>query len=454
MLFRRRIQPSGSALLRPDGFALHSSAVFFWGVSESAAWPPKKASASISLKKRKPTVMTTESPEQIIKAFVEKRLPIYQAAARDIHAHPETSNHEYFACKRLSELLKSEGFEVQVDVAGHPTGFDARFKSGKPGPVLCFLAEYDALVGLGHGCGHNLFGATSALAGAALAQAAKLVCGEIRVYGTPGEEGGENGSAKGSFVREGFFKDVDAALCVHPSSSGHRLTNPSLGCAPVDIEFHGKASHAASAPEQGINALRQHLPADVRIHGIITHGGDAPNIVPEYAAAKFYLRAATAPVLEEVWKKVERIVEGAALMTGAKGSMKPSQNRVENTILTPKFDAVYRRRMEELLAETGSGEKVEDSAEKAGGSSDVGNVSQVIPTIQPTIRISKVPVRGHSEEFKAASCSALGLASIGLGAKALALTGLDLLTDPQLLADIKADHADALVRQASAAKQH
>lgn len=141
-------------------------------------------------------------------------------------------------------------------------------------------------------------------------------------------------------------------------------------------------------------------------------------------------------------------------MTGAKGSMKPSQNRVENTILTPKFDAVYRRRMEELLAETGSGEKVEDSAEKAGGSSDVGNVSQVIPTIQPTIRISKVPVRGHSEEFKAASCSALGLASIGLGAKALALTGLDLLTDPQLLADIKADHADALVRQAAAAKQH
>ena len=465
MLFRRRIQPSGSALLRPDGFALHSSAVFFGTYLKAPHASSKRQHPS--LQKRKPTVMTTESPEQIIKAFVEKRLPIYQAAARDIHAHPETSNHEYFACKRLSELLKSEGFEVQVDVAGHPTGFDARFKSGKPGPILCFLAEYDALVGLGHGGGHNLFGATSALAGAALAQAAKLVGGEIRVYGTPGEEGGENGSAKGSFVREGFFKDVDAALCVHPSSSGHRLTNPSLGCAPVDIEFHGKASHAASAPEQGINALdaliqvynginalRQHLPADVRIHGIITHGGDAPNIVPEYAAAKFYLRAATAPVLEEVWKKVERIVEGAALMTGAKGSMKPSQNRVENTILTPKFDAVYRRRMEELLAETGSIEKVEDSAEKAGGSSDVGNVSQVIPTIQPTIRISKVPVRGHSEEFKAASCSALGLASIGLGAKALALTGLDLLTDPQLLADIKADHADALVRQASAAKQH
>ena len=310
---------------------------------------------------------------------------------------------------------------------------------------------------------HNLFGATSALAGAALAQVVKTTGGEVRVYGTPGEEGGENGSAKGSFVREGFFKDVDAALCAHPSSSGHQLTNPSLGCAPVDIEFWGKPSHAASAPEQGINALdaliqvynginalRQHLPTDVRIHGIITHGGDAPNIVPEYAAGKFYLRAATAPVLEDVWQKVERIVQGAALMTGAKGSMKPSQNRVENTVQTPKFDEVYRARMNALLKDAGCGEEVADAAKKAGGSSDVGNVSQVIPTIQPTIRISSVPVRGHSEEFKAAACSELGLASIGLGAKALALTALDLILNPELLAEVKADHAAALKRQAEA----
>ena len=404
--------------------------------------------------------------QQKIVDYVEANGKTYQQIALEIHEKPEVSNYEFFASKRLADQIKSVGFEVEMPAAGHRTGFAASYKSGKPGPVMVFLAEYDALVGLGHGCGHNLFGATSALAAAALKSVIDEVGGEVRLYGTPGEEGGENGSAKGSFVREGYFKDVDAALSAHPGV-GHHLTEKTLGCVPIDIEFWGKASHAAAAPEKGINALdaliqtynsinalRQHLPADVRIHGIITHGGDAPNIVPEYAAAKFYLRAATAPVLEEVWKKVERIVEGAALMTGAKGSMKPSQNRVENTILTPKFDAVYRRRMEELLAETGSSEKVEDSAEKAGGSSDVGNVSQVIPTIQPTIRISKVPVRGHSEEFKAASCSALGLASIGLGAKALALTGLDLLTDPQLLADIKADHADALVRQASAAKQH
>lgn len=401
------------------------------------------------------------SSENIIRDFVGQRLPVYQCAAKDIHARPETSNHEHFACGRLSGLLREEGFEVTVGVAGHPTGFDARLRTGRPGPVICFLAEYDALPGLGHGCGHNLFGATGALAGAALARALAddpALGGEVRVYGTPGEEGGENGSAKASFVREGFFDDVDAALCVHPSSGGHRVTSPSLGCAPVDIEFRGRASHAASAPERGINALdavvqvynginalRQHLPGDVRIHGIITHGGDAPNIVPDYAAARFYLRAAAAPVLDDVWAKVGRIVAGAALMTGATGSMRAAQNRVENTVLTPKFDALYRRRLE------GLGEVFETAEVRGVGSSDVGNVSQVIPTIQPSIRISETPVRGHSEEFRAAACSPLGLASIGLGARALALTALDLVRDPALLAEIRADHAASLERQARTA---
>ena len=403
---------------------------------------------------------TQREIEDVITRYVDAHLAAHQAAALDIHAHPETSNHERFACGRLSELLRSEGFDVKVDVAGHPTGFDARFRSGRPGPVICFLAEFDALAGLGHGCGHNLFGATSALAGAALAQVVARTGGEVRVYGTPGEEGGENGSAKGSFVREGFFRDVDAALCAHPGAQFHMPTGPSLACAPVDIEFRGRASHAAAAPEQGvnaldaviqvyngINALRQHLPGDVRIHGIITHGGDAPNIVPEYAAAKFYLRAATAPVLDDVYRKVERIVEGAGLMTGATGSMKPSQNRVDNTILTPKLDAVYRRRLE------GLGEvMVERPAGKLIGSSDVGNVSQVIPTIQPSIRISEGPMRGHSVEFREAAKSPLGLASIGIGAKALALTGLELIENPELLAEVKADHAAHLAEQNAAAK--
>lgn len=392
--------------------------------------------------------------EQII-SYVDAQSSVYQQIALDIHAHPEVSNYEFFACERLSNQLKAEGFDVQVDVAGHRTGFSASYKSAKKGPVIVFLAEYDALAGIGHACGHNLFGSTSSLAAAALRQVIDQVGGEVRVYGTPGEEGGENGSAKGSFVREGFFRDVDAALCVHPGADKHYPSTPSLGCAPVDIEFWGKPAHAAGCPEKGINALdaliltynginalRQHVTSDVRIHGIITHGGDAPNIVPEYAAAKFYFRAATAPRLEEIYQKVQRIVDGAALMTGAKGRLAPYQNRVENMVLTPGFDALYQKNLELL------GETMSPPEEKSGmGSSDVGNVSQVIPTIQPSISITDVPTAGHSEAFKAAACSQKGLRSIVLGAKALAFTALDLLESPQLLAAIKSEHAEALQKQ-------
>ena len=388
--------------------------------------------------------------------YADSQAAVYRQIALEIHAKPEVSNYEFFACQRLSDQMKAEGFDVQVDVAGHRTGFTACYKSPKPGPVLVFLAEYDALAGLGHGCGHNLFGPTSCLAAAALKQVIDEVGGEVRVYGTPGEEGGENGSAKGSFVREGFFRDVDAALCVHPGDKDV-ATTCSLACAPVDIEFWGKPAHAASAPEKGINALdaliltynginalRQHVTDDVRIHGIITSGGQAPNIVPEYAAGKFFLRAATAPGLENVYQRVEAIVAGAAAMTGAKGRMQPSQNRVENTVPTPSFDAVYAQNFKLLGRDLGA------SDTKVGiGSSDVGNVSQVIPTIQPTICITNGPTPWHSEASKAASCSEKGLDSIALGAKALAMTALDLIQTPGLLSAIQADHAQRVAAQSA-----
>ena len=387
-------------------------------------------------------------------AYADQQHPVYRQIALDIHARPETCNEEFFACERLSQQLEREGFQVTVGVAGHPTGFDARYASSKPGPVMLFLAEYDALTGLGHGCGHNLFGATSCLAAAVLKQVVDEVGGEVRVYGTPGEEGGPNGSAKGSFVREGFLTDVDAALCAHPSDR-HLPTTPTLGCAPVDIEFWGRSAHAASAPEKGVNALdaliliyngvnalRQHLTPDVRIHGIIVNGGTAPNIVPDYAAAKFYFRAATAPRLEEVYQKVQRIVDGAAAMTGAKGRLRPYQNRVENTVLTPGFDEVYRRQMASL------GVELEEDERASIGSSDVGNISQVVPTIQPMLAITDGPTPGHSEAFVEAARSEKGLNAIALGAKALALTALELIENPALLEAIKQEHQAALEKQA------
>ncbi len=391
---------------------------------------------------------------ETIIAYAEKQTPVYQEIARAIHAHPEVCNEEFYACETLSEQMKREGFEVKVDVAGHRTAFTASYRSAKPGPVLVFLAEYDALVGLGHGCGHNLFGAGSCLAAASLRQVIDEVGGEVRVYGTPGEEGGVNGSSKGSFVREGFLTDVDAALCAHPGSGPHTLSDVCIACAPVDIEFWGKAAHASGAPEKGINALdgliltynginalRQHLTSDVRIHGIIVNGGDAPNTVPDYAKAKFYIRAATAPRLEEVYRKVENIVAGAALMTGAKGRIQPYQNRVENMVLTPSFDALFAREMAAL------GETVEAPKPGPKGSSDVGNISQVVPTIQPNLSISPVKLPGHSEEFKAAACSDFGLKFVPLAAKSLALTALDLILEPETLARIKADHKVAVEKQ-------
>ena len=386
--------------------------------------------------------------------YAEKQYPVYREIALQIHGKPETSNHEYFACGVLSDQLKKEGFEVKVDVAGHPTGFTGVYKSGKPGPVLAFLAEYDALTGLGHGCGHNLFGATSLLAAASLKQVIDDIGGEIRVYGTPGEEGGENGSAKGSFVREGYFKDVDAALCVHPGSDHHELTHPEIACAPIRIEFRGKAAHASSSPKDGINALdalvlvfnaiglmRQQLPADVRVHGIVTKGGDAPNIIPDLTEGKFYVRAATVKRMMKVYHQLEDIVKGAALQTGCTGLLEPAQrNLIDNVVPTPSFDEVYRKNLVSL------GETFEDKVFPLG-SSDVGNVSQVIPVIQPMIRISETPVAGHSIEKREACRGETGLRSIALGAKALALTAMDLILDPELLDRIKEDHARAVAAQ-------
>ena len=385
---------------------------------------------------------------------VEGKLDRYKTIALEIHEKPEVSNYEFFACETLAKQLEEEGFTMKQDVAGHRTGFDARYKSKKEGPVVLFFAEYDALPGIGHACGHNLYGATSSLAGVALKEIIDEVGGEVRVYGTPGEEGGENGSAKGSFVREGFLDDVDIALGVHPGYE-HRLSSANLANDPVDVEFFGKSSHASGAPEKGINALdaiiqvynasnalREHLTDDVRIHGVITNGGEAANVVPDYASARFYLRAKSRPILNDLYEKFKNIVKGAALQTGAEYKFGLFQNSVDNIVPTPLFDEVYEKHLNRY------GQYIDkDGPNKLGGSSDVGNISQVVPTIQPSIKISKEYIAGHSIEFREASKSELGLNSIGLGAKVLSNTALDIILDPDLLSRIKKQHKENIENQ-------
>lgn len=385
-----------------------------------------------------------------ISQFIDTNAKIYQDISLAIHAKPEVSDFEYFASQTLSEQLKKEGFEIELPAAGHRTGFAATYKSNKPGPTVVFLAEYDALAGLGHGCGHNVFGATSSLAGAALKSIVDQIGGEVRVYGTPGEEGGQNGSAKGSFVKKGYLKDVDFALCTHPGSgSEDGLSTRNYACAPVDIEFWGKPAHAAGCPQDGINALdaqiltyaaigvlRQQLTDRIRIHGVIVEGGTAPNVIPEYTKAKYYIRAADIDTLHELYEKVENIVKGSALQTGCTSSMKLYQNLVENMVLTPSLDAIY----EKYITELGNTVKhVEDVI--MPGSSDVGNISQVVPTIQPHISITDVQIAGHSQDMVNASCSQKAMDAIVKGAKALAFTALELFENPEELVKVKEDHA-------------
>ncbi|MGP1568622.1 MAG: M20 family metallopeptidase [Peptoanaerobacter stomatis] len=390
------------------------------------------------------------SYKEKISKFIDEHIDEYKQIAIKIHDKPEVSNYEFEACKLLSEKLRAEGFDIKVDVAGHRTGFTATYKSEKKGPVIAFLAEYDALVGIGHACGHNLFAANSSLAAAGLKSVIDEVGGEVRVYGTPGEEGGENSSAKCSFVREGFFKDVDIALCAHPADR-NAVSSNLLAIIPLTVRFFGKPAHSAASPEQGINALdaviqvfngvnalRQHVTPDVRIHGIITSGGDAPNIVPEFAEAKFYLRANTKKQVEELRIKFDNIVKGAGLQTGARGELIQEENSVDDMVMTRTLDEIYAKNVEAL------GYEIDHFGKKSIGSSDVGNVSYVVPTIQPSFRISLDKIVGHTEGFRQAACSEYGLESIRFCSKALAYTALELILDKNLLEEVKKDYQESL----------
>ena len=244
------------------------------------------------------------------------------------------------------------------------------------------------LPGLGHACGHNIIGTQSVAAAIAFSKIVDETGGEAVVFGTPAEEGGPNGSAKGSFVKHGLTDGIDAAMMIHPNAQT-RPTSSSLAVDPLDFEYIGKPAHAAASPHEGINALdaviqlfnginalRQQVPDDVRIHGIITHGGDAPNIIPEYAKARFFIRAATRTRLNDITRRVKAVAEGAALATGAKLNIIAFQNEVDNLLLNSRFDGVFK----EVIAELG--ETVIDE-DKGIGSTDAGNISQVCTNYSP-----------------------------------------------------------------------
>lgn len=391
----------------------------------------------------------TEARETITESIDNNRAQ-YLRISHAIHENPEIGNEEVFASGLLTGLLEEAGFQVEEGVAGHHMAFFASFTSNKPGPTIAFLAEYDALPGIGHACGHNIIGTTSVAAAIALSKTLDATGGRVVVLGTPAEEGGPNGSAKGSFVKHGLLKGIDAALMLHPSGNS-AVTGPSLAVDPLSFHFYGKPAHAAGSPEKGINALdavlqlfnginalRQQLPDDARVHGIITHGGDAPNIIPEYASARFYIRGDSWKKTADTATKIRAIAQGAALATGARVEIERFQNEVKDLVVTPALDEIVKAELETL------GEEVAASRISGLGSTDAGNISYEVPTAHGYIKIGPESLIAHTEEFREAARSKAGNEALIKGAKALANTAYRLLTEASLLDEVKQAHQQAL----------
>lgn len=375
---------------------------------------------------------------------IENKRDVYIDMSHQIHDHPEIGNQEIFSSGLLVDTLEKEGFFVKKALAGHPTSFIARKKSRKgPGTVIGLLAEYDALPNLGHACGHNIIASASTAAAISLSKLIDKIGGEIVVFGTPAEEGGENGSAKASFVKHNLFEGVDACMMIHPSNNNYG-TVKSLANDPIQFEFKGKAAHAAACPEKGINALdgviqlfnginalRQHVTSDVRIHGIITDGGSAPNIVPDYAKANFFIRASKRSSCNQVTERIKNVARGAVLITGAKVNISFFQNKIDNFLVNNTFDKIFEENLNLI------GENFIDEIPEGLASTDAGNVSHVVPTIHPHIKIGSSKLAAHTPQFREAAISKQGDEALIIGAKALALTGLTLLTDKGRLNEIK-----------------
>lgn len=376
---------------------------------------------------------TVDGVKRLVAQQVEAIHPRLIEISHTIHDNPEILFQEQKAVALLTEELHKEGFAVQRPVAGLETAFVASHGNGRP--AVAFLAEYDALPGVGHACGHNLMAVWALGAGIALKRALPGLHGTIKVIGTPAEEGG---GGKVIMAEAGVFRGLDAAIILHAKDESY-LQQSFLAMNLYQVEFFGKSAHAAASPEQGISALdavlqvffsvnawRQMLTTDARIHGSITHGGDAPNIIPEYAAAKFILRAREQSYLEQMDRRFRNIVEGAGLATGARHKI-TVQSSYSAMASNPVLIELFRQNMEELGVQYGT------PPENSGvGSSDIGNVSQLVPTIHPMLKVADRGTPLHSPEFAQATASKVADEAIATGCKLMAWTGADVLLRPEV----------------------
>jgi amidohydrolase len=356
----------------------------------------------------------------------------------NIHDNPELGFEEEKASAWLTNYLEDSGFHVERGIASLATAFRATYGQGSP--RIALLAEYDALPKMGHGCGHNII-ATSAL-GAAVASKSIIdqLGGSVVVLGTPGEEvfGG-----KIDMVKAGAFKEIDVAMIVHPDVR-NMVAIQALACSSLEVEFFGRPAHAAAQPYRGINALeamilaftsinslRQHIKSEARIHGIITDGGEAPNIVPAHSAAVFLIRAPDNEYLAELKDKVLNCFTGASVASGARLEYRWRDRTYAPMKNNATLAQLFSQNLESL------GRHVEAFDPRFGfGSTDMGNVSQVVPSIHPTIAIASPEVFIHTQEFASAAASEAGHEGLMDAAKAMAMTVVDIL-QPRMLDRIK-----------------
>jgi len=356
-----------------------------------------------------------------------------------IHANPELGFEEVKAATWLTQYLAGNGFAVEKGICELPTAFCGGYGQGRP--AIAILAEYDALPKLGHACGHNIIAACAVGAGMASKAAIDQFGGSILVIGTPSEE---LGGGKAIMAERGAFENVDVAMLVHPGAHDTVKTE-ALACQPLQVEFFGKAAHAAARPETGINALeamiqsfnainslRQHIKAKARIHGIITDGGEAPNIVPAHSAATFLVRAQDETYLEYLKQRVLNCFIAAATASGARLEYHWSNACYAPLLNNLALARLFKQNMQSIRRRV----KLFDPG-KSFGSTDMGNVSQLVPSIHPTVAIATKGTSVHTPEFALAAASESGTRGLLDAAKALAMTVTDLVANPETVSKIK-----------------
>lgn len=427
--------------------------------------------------------------EAVLRQMDATRAP-YEKLALEIWNHAEVGYQETKSSAALQEVLKSAGFTVEAGVAGIPTAFVASY--GRGHPIIGVLGEFDALPGVsqtadpvrteradveaGHACGHHLFGAGSAEAVVAIKNWMQATGqqGTIRYYGTPAEEGG---AGKVYMVRDGLFNDVDVVLHWHAGDRNMVTNTPSLANKSAKFRFQGVASHAASAPERGrsaldgvealnymINMMREHVPDSTRIHYVITRGGEAPNVVPAFAEVYYYVRSPSRDIVQEIWGRLEKAAEGAALGTGTTvdreiihGIYDLLPNDALAAVMHANLEAVggvtYDEKEKEFAARIGTtfpGGKPAalelastvlpfDYVREGGGSTDVGDVSWNVPTIGVRTATWVPGTPGHSWQAVACGGTTIGLKGMQVAAKTIALTAIDLFTRPEVVQQAKAE---------------